>query len=275
MEIIANDDGSHIRVHVFIISWKGMRDRANRIAAAVCDDADEVTVIYSNEDGATETGEGRWVRVPNEWYYGKKFEECLRHHSSGVMFQIQADTSSTHWGGVIEQCREAYRKQPNIGVWAPNADFNAWLTERVSIRHVDSADVVAVANTDGVAWSMSEAVVGRMRELKYDMNNLGWGLEWAAIAYAMANNLLVLRDLSITISHPKGSGYGRESAGAQMDQFFSQLTVQEFIQLNILRKYCYPDSLLHNASAKGMLKALATKLSRYPSTVASRLGIAR
>lgn len=272
MKKIADGGDSHVGVHVFIISWKGMRDRANQIASAVRDFADEVTVIYSNENDFTETGEGCWIRVPNDWFYGKKFEECLRRHTSGVMFQIQADAFSENWGRVIEKCREAYSKQPDIGVWAPNVDFNAWVTERVAIRQIDSSGVVAVANTDGVVWSISESVVGRLRELNYSVNNLGWGVEWAAIAYAMANNLLVLRDLSLTIFHPKGSGYGREVAGVQMDEFFSQLTAQEFIQLNILRKYCYPDGLLHNATAKGLLKALVTKIVRYPSSIALKFG---
>ena len=273
MKKIAGRDNAHMRVHAFIISWKGMQRRASDIADAVFEFADDVTVIYSNEEDAIETGKGHWVQVPNEWFYGKKFEECLRQHTSGVMLQIQADASSNDWGAVVEKCRETYRSQPNVGVWAPNVDFNAWVTERVSIRRVDSAETVAVANTDGVVWSVSEAVVRRLSKLSYDVNNMGWGVEWAAIAYSMANNLLVLRDLSITILHPKGSGYGRQTAGVQMDAFFAQLTVQESIQLDVLRKYCYPDGLLHNATAKGLLRALAKKMVRYPYSLASKFGI--
>jgi hypothetical protein len=276
MDILGEgDDGARLRIHVFIISWKGMQARANTIASAVRDFADEVTVIYSNENDDVEEGDGHWVRVPNEWFYGRKFEECLRRHSGGVMFQIQADTSTEDWGKVVEQCREAYRAQRDLGVWAPNVDFNAWVTERVAIRQIGDAQAVAVANTDGVIWSLSEPVVRRLRELRYDMNNLGWGVEWAAIAYAMANNLLVLRDLSITIVHPQGSGYGRQAAGAQMEAFLSQLTAQEQVQLNVLRKYCHPDGLLHKATARALLKALTARVVRYPSTVASRFGLVR
>jgi hypothetical protein len=265
MEKIAGPDHPRVRIHAFVISWKGMQHRASRIADAVFE--------FADEDDSVETGSGHWIQVPNEWFYGRKFEECLRQHTSGVMLQIQADASSSDWGAVVEKCRETYRDQPNVGVWAPNVDFNAWVTERVSIRRVISAETVAVANTDGVLWSMSEAVVRRLSELAYDVNNMGWGVEWAAIAYSMANNLLVLRDLSITILHPKGSGYGRQAAGAQMDAFFAQLTVQESIQLDLLRKYCHPDGLLHNATAKGLLRALAKRMARYPYSVASRFGI--
>ena len=49
-----------------------------------------------------------------------------------------------------------------------------------------------------------------MCRLDYGCNNLGWGIEWSAIAYADTHDLLVLRDLGVRVRHRRGTDYSHQ-----------------------------------------------------------------
>jgi hypothetical protein len=223
-----------MRVHAFIISWTGQEENARRIAEAIASHVDELTVVYSNHAGQGERGAGDWHRVDDAWFYGKKFAACLKLHRSGVMLQIQADVVFDDWPRVVARCRHAHRTVPDLGVWAPYFDNTPWRQEIVLISALSDASLSVVANTDGLVWALSEPVADRMRELDYDGNNLGWGIDWAAICFALANRRMVVRDTSLVLTHPPGTGYSREEASAQMSAFLQQLPWPEKIQLQLL-----------------------------------------
>ena len=82
-------------------------------------------------------------------------------------------------------------------------------------------------------------------------------LDSMAIAFAYANNVLVLRDTSLLVQHPKGKGYGREDAAEQLASFLGQMTPQERIPMTITRVK-KPAPL----STKDLLYLLAKRLFR-------------
>lgn len=223
--------------NAFIISWSGTEDRARMIAASVVGEVDSLTVIYSNTSDTDLIGPGDWVRVPDEWFYGRKFRACLERHGAGIMLQIQADAECDDWPDLIRKCRVAHASDSTLGIWAPDIRFTPWESALVDIDQAHEDDVVPVAQTDGIVWSIVEPIVSRLRLLDYEQNNLGWGIDWIAGCCARVSNLRVLRDRSILVRHPPGAGYSRDEARQQMDVFLRQMTSQErdqFLLLNSL-----------------------------------------
>lgn len=224
-----------VPLHVNILAWVGFEEKARAIEEAVRPHADQVSVIYSVPDNPPKIPE-TWTTVDYECFFGCKFHQALRLHNTGVMLQIQADAHIDDWGHLICRCREAFDTIPDLGVWGPDVDYTMFTTDKVFISDFDpDRNLISVRQTDGIVWALSERVINRMRQADYSGNRLGWGIDSMAIAFAYANNMLVLRDTSLMVDHPQGKGYGREEASAQFEWFIEQLTVQEKIQMKITR----------------------------------------
>jgi len=220
-----------------------MHDKAEAIAAAVAPHVASTTVIYSNAEEAEEYGTGHWERVPNDFFFGRKFKRALDLFMTAtstspvdLFMLIQADAVHPDWPKVLTRCLWAFGI-PDLGVWCPKVDWSWWTTERVRLGDYGQTGLKMVAQTDGICWAIRREVVERIQRLDYDCNNLGWGVEWAAVAYAYAHNLLVLRDETVIVGHPKGSGYDHTEARRQQDLFLNQLSTQEKIQQALLFRY--------------------------------------
>ncbi len=225
------------RLHAFIICWSGREEAARAIAAAIQAEVEFLTVVYSNDAAVPESGAGIWVRVPNAHFFGRKFEFCLHHFAGDVMLMIQADASCGDWKGLAGACRRRFAGEPLLGIWSPEVDFTPWATDKVQFGKTREGDLAFVANTDAIVWGLAGAVVARMRGLNYEGNNLGWGVELLAMAHAMTNNLLAVRDLSVHVAHPRGTGYDRAEAERQGNAFLEQASTQERLQLMLLVQF--------------------------------------
>jgi hypothetical protein len=96
--------------------------------------------------------------------------------------------------------------------------------------------LVAVMQTDGIVFALAPAIQQRLRSMDYACNNLGWGIDWAAVAHALCSGHLVLRDTALHVSHTRGSGYDTQAAEAQMRAFLVQLTVPERNMVALLKQ---------------------------------------
>ena len=222
-------------LHVNILAWVGHEEKARAIEQAVTPHADQVSVVYSVPDNPPHIPD-TWTTVDYECFFGCKFKAALDLHESGVMLQIQADAHSDDWGQLISRCRKAFDTHPDLGVWGPDVDYTMFTTDKVFISDFDPDNsLVSVRQTDGIVWALSEKVIDRMRDADYSGNRLGWGIDSMAIAFAYANNMLVLRDTSLLVQHPRGKGYGADEAKQQLDWFLQQMSPQEKIQMKITR----------------------------------------
>jgi hypothetical protein len=214
-----------MKIHLFVISWTGKREAAEAIVASASH-ADFRTVIYSNATESLEEGTGEWLSVPNAWFFGRKFERALDafHPEADIFLLVQADAVLDDWNRVIDRCREAFRDE-TVGVWAPHVHHSWWTNERVVMGEGSVGSVVA--QTDGIAWAFRRSTVERLRSMDYACNNLGWGVEWAAIVHAHTEGRRAYRDQTISVFHPTGSGYNHGDARAQMNAYLSQLTASE------------------------------------------------
>jgi hypothetical protein len=222
-------------LHVNILAWVGHEEKARIIEEAVRPHADQVSVIYSVPAEPPDFPQ-TWTQVDYACFFGCKFREALALHKTGTMLQIQADAHIDNWGQLISRCRDAFDTIPDLGVWGPDVDYTMFTTDKVFISEFDrDKSLISVRQTDAIVWAISETVIERMGQADYSGNRLGWGIDSMAIAFAYANNMLVLRDTSLLVSHPKGMGYGQDEATQQLNWFLEQMTPQEKIQMKITR----------------------------------------
>lgn len=211
-------------IHAIVISWDGYHAQAVEIARRLEGTVDRLSVIYSNIENTTETGPGTWIHVPQEWYFGKKFRTSLDLLAPNeVMLQIQADAYSGNWPALVAGCRANLNEHPNIGIWSPDITWTPWPSEVVGLRHLKNTMLLEIEQSDGIVWALTPEILDRLRTLDYTCNNIGWGIDWAAICIARASGHIAVRDLEQTVDHPQSRGYSSAEATQGMKAFLAQL----------------------------------------------------
>lgn len=224
-------------IHAIIFCWPGKTLDARRICASISQKADRVTVIDASTDPVDVNGDSHWLKINPDSYFGHQFVHAMGLFDGDVMLQIQADASYPDWQRVVETCRERFEQMPELGIWAPDIDFTTWPTARVKLFNTGNPELVGVVQSDCIVWALRKPVVEFLRQFDYANNNLGYGIDWAAIAHCYANRALVLRDLSLRVLHPMGSGYSRDEAHRQMWGFINQMQRAERVQFALLWAY--------------------------------------
>ena len=214
-------------LHGVIISWDGMHDSASLIADALASSLARLDVVYSNRADIDETGSGLWHAVPQSWFYGWKFRKALELFLADTttthLLIISADAAHDDWASLARRAAEVLGKGPDLGIWAPDLDRSPWPTSKVASAQPGEDGCVEVLQTDGVVWAISSQVAATLSSLSFEENNLGWGIDWAAMRIAHKASLRVCRDLTCAIRHPEARGYDPEQARLQMNAFLRQL----------------------------------------------------
>ena len=221
-------------MNIFIISWEGKYEQAKFIADKLSYLNDKLYVIYSNNDGIEEKGSGKWIKVPNEFYFGMKFKTALDWNHDESMLIIHADAETDNWRELIVSSEDV-ENDSEIGVWAPDVDYTPWHRDLVTVSENKEIGISFVAQTDGIILFLANKVVKRLKLMNYEPNNLGWGIDWAAICFSYVNNLFVIKDNKIKVTHKKGAGYDSDEANYQMINFLNNnLTSQEKLMYSLL-----------------------------------------
>lgn len=228
---------SKLSLGVYIISWEGFGQRAAKIAESIQPHVDSLHVIYSNQAESDEHGAGQWHKVPNAWFFGKKFETAINLCNEDIFLLIHADVDTSNWQLLAERCHKVMSFN-DMGVWVPDINYSPWPVGATSITDVSNLPhVYFVANTDAIVVAYSKDVISRLKKYNYEVNNYGHGIDWAAVCYAYVNNKLVLGDQAVKVSHTKTDSYNKTDAKAQMALFFKQMTVQERMQYSVLNGF--------------------------------------
>ncbi|WP_323011165.1 glycoside hydrolase family 99-like domain-containing protein [Paracoccus sp. (in: a-proteobacteria)] len=200
-----------------------MYEKAHAIAAPLAESGAAVLVIHSEEDGAEKTGPGTWINVEQTLFFGRKFQVLLNAvEAHSRLLLIQADASSTDWHSVFRRFASLCEEAPDIGLWSPTIDNSAFPNAIVTLGPAEGG-LIPVVQTDAIVLGLHPAITGHLGRLDYEDNNLGWGIDWAAISFCRQEKLRVVRDLEIRIHHPKSRGYESLFATEQMTSFLSQL----------------------------------------------------
>lgn len=227
-------------IHAAIISWQGKHSQARRIADAIKGVVDlRLSVVASHPEPGMVTAPGDWHFVPNSHFFGPKCALALAATKPNeILLLIHADTDFNDWQRLVARCVTAFEAVPNLAVWAP--DFT-WTPYPLPVARVpggrvrgDDGMLVPVLHTDGIVVAFAPAAQDRLRALDCASNNLGWGIDWAAIGWAYSHGYLVLRDTAICVTHQRSRSYGPAEAVSQMQQFFNGLGEVDRIQIALL-----------------------------------------
>jgi len=256
-----------MKTSAFIICWPGKEKNARYIAKKILNYVDQLVVVYSTKNNFLLSGAGKWIQVPDDWYYGKKFKKILQLNKCDTMLHIHADAFCNNWIKLVKDFKEANKIFPNLGVWMPkeknkkyfiysdifnenykkylNTNFTTaldmnYLRKKMSKNLLDRYSFVCQSDT--TIWGITKKVILRMKKINYEFNNLGWGIDSASLAYSYCNNLIVVRDNSSSFKHQNHqlktkSNYNHVNALIQMNSFFNQLTFQEIVLLKLFHQY--------------------------------------
>lgn len=228
-----------VRIHAFVISWSGWDAAAAAISREIGPHVDVLTVIHSDPSGTAPPASREWEIVPNSHFYGLKFRRSLDLLAGDVMLQVQADTVCADWPGLVAAARRAFLTRPGIGVWSPDVNFTPMPTRLTTLAAADGP-LRHVAIVDGIVWALSAAVCARLSAFDYARNNVGWGIDWAASAFAHATGREVLVDTSITVEHPMSRGYATENALDQLEEFLEELDDHERAMRAMIQGFLAP-----------------------------------
>ena len=221
------------RLHAAIVSWDGMHAQAAAIAGALSGVVGKISVVYSNADATPETGAGDWIEVPQSAFFGHKFRVLLdRVAADETMLLIQADAGCDDWAGLARRCLALLGPGGASGgdgpaVWSPSIGNTPFPNNLVATGRSPGPGLIEVWQCDAIVLAMVPVVLDRLRALDFEMNNLGWGIDWASILEARGKGLAVVRDLGCTVRHPPSRGYASDVAVQQMWAFLSQLDAQD------------------------------------------------
>ena len=221
---------------IVIICWPGVEENAKFISKQLEKAGYSPAIIYSTKKNSNLNGPGQWIKVSDEFYYGRKFLKIITEFSYDILLQIHADAFCDDWLGLVERCYSIHCTYEYIGVWSPTPDNSAWQNNEVFLSELGDSGLISVAQTDCIVWSIKKTVSERLKKMNITKNNLGWGIDWAAICFCYCSGYLVVRDLNFTIKHKLGTGYLANEAGKQMNDFLEELSTQEKIMYHLLRK---------------------------------------
>jgi hypothetical protein len=224
---------------IFIISWAGQHDNACFIADQIAKKHQNVAIVYSNPDpNFILTAPCQLIRRPNELFWADKFKACLDAVGQEGMLVIHADCHCTDWSQLVDRCKQVVERVDALGVWAPQIDGTYFHVNVTQMAKLKKNNLVLSALTDGIVFYLAPAIVDRMRQVDYETNQLGWGIDFLFCSYAHCIQKWVAIDLMIQVTHPKGvTGYDNQEARRQLDGFLNQFTLNERLQHQLLTTY--------------------------------------
>jgi len=138
----------------------------------------------------------------------------------------------------VARCGQAFDSVADLALWAP--DFT-WTPYPLAVAGLPGAArqgadgaLIPVVQTDGIVLALAPDTQARLRALDCTSNNLGWGIDWAALGWAYAQGRMVLRDSALCVTHHRSRSYGSNEAAEQMRRFFEGLSEAERTQITLL-----------------------------------------
>lgn len=230
-----------MKILCFIFSWRGQYENAVKLETQLIPFVDNLVVINSDDDNKP----GHWINIGNECYFSDQFRKALElasQYDYDVLMHIQADVSFGDWSKVFESAKRSNEKY-NWAVFAPNVDDTFYISHRTDVFPLDN-NYRVVATPDNSCWMIKKEYVNLLNGYLHLMenNHFGWGWDLIVCGLAHHNGDKVIRDYSITIDHPKSTGYKKEEAEQEMMETFNKSP--KFLQEVVYKIKVEPTSLI-------------------------------
>lgn len=226
-------------MHIFIISWTGVHQKAQFIAETLLKENHQVSIVFSDEGKSPFPDlDCDLIARPNHLFWGDKFSACLEHLNSDSMLVIHADCDTDSWQNLVGRAITMMQKHTSMGVWVPKIEGTNYHLNRIKMADAND-DLALVVQPDAIIFALKKPVIDRVKQLDYSKNILGWGIDTIFTAFAYSHNLFVAVDKTIEVFHPVSRGYKTQEAIKQCGEFLTQMTVNEYLMRSMMEAHLF------------------------------------
>jgi len=219
-----------VKIQAFIFCWRDYVSEALKMENLISPLA-KTTVINSNVNFHY----GKWINI-KDGYFAEQWNTLLEHidDDTEYVFHIQADAFCDDYEALFRRFRKIEREYP-IGVYAPDVSFTPCKYNLYDLKKY-ADNLYRVPNTDCTCWFINTELMDKKPLFDLSVNKTGWGADFYYIALALTRELLVMRDYSIEIHHPRNTGYDHGRAYDEYVKWLFQQDAEIFMQINHLMK---------------------------------------
>jgi hypothetical protein len=220
-----------MKIQAFIFNWPGKKQHATKLEALFSAHCETIVI---NSDDTLRTRHPHWQHIGDDGYFTDQWNAALDRFNADIFLHIQADLWPTKVGKVLSE-GERYMTDYNVGVYAPNVDFNPHIYRRQWLRKLDKG-VYEVPATDNSYWAIRSEIVRNMPRVDPRVNRLGWGIEYLVSAVARRSGFKVVRDYRFTAGHLKKRGYDNEQASTELAELKNTLDGELYENMRALEQ---------------------------------------
>ena len=202
-------------IYVYIFSWKKVTENAIELHKNVSKHIKNTFIINCDENNYIENA----IQLNDDYYYGGQFQTAIQHiHEGKILSIITGDVNpDANWEKISINCVNALNSN-QIGIYAPNVD----VTGHPSRNELLWDELYTVDNTDCTCLFISGEIVTYLKDIPYfELSNLGWGIDIIFIEESIKRQKKVVRDYSVCVKQPPGTGYNTEQAKIQMEKIIN------------------------------------------------------
>jgi len=193
-------------IYVYIFSWKKVTQNAIDLHKNVSNYFKNTIIINCDENVNIENS----IQLNDHFYYGGQFDIAIKNIPEGnILCIITGDVSpNADWEKISINSINAFNSN-KIGIYAPNVD----VTGHPSRNKLLWDELYTVNNTDCTCWFILPEIVSHLKNIPYyEISNLGWGIDQIFIQESNKIQKYVVRDYSVCVEQPPGTGYNTEIA---------------------------------------------------------------
>jgi len=202
-------------IYVYIFSWKKVTENAINLHKNVSNYFKNTIIINCDENINIENS----IQLNDNFYYGGQFDIAIKNIPEGnILCIITGDVSpNADWEKISVHSVNAFNSN-KIGIYAPNVE----VTGHPSRNELLWDELYSVNNTDCTCWFILPEIVSYLKNISYyELSNLGWGIDLIFIEESNKRQKYVVRDYSVYIVQPLGTGYNTNVARIQMGKLIN------------------------------------------------------
>jgi hypothetical protein len=195
-----------VRIQAFIPDWPGEKQHAKQTAALIETFCESVTILDDPKD-----------------YFTDQWEKARSLFTGDVLLWVMADVyPPDNVRAMFGDIEFWLRPESRIGIYAPNVEWTGQQLFTYKLREIHP-NVYEVPAPEMLCWALKKDVLDTMPHVDPDVNRLGWGIEYLAVAAARSINQVAVRDYNFCAMHPNSTNYGNNTAGIQYDNWLNSL----------------------------------------------------
>lgn len=162
-------------------------------------------------------------------YFNNQFLKAVELFGSSnkeILLHIQADASLScdKINNLIDDSIMYYKKY-TWGLYAPNVYFTSFVKNITNTFTFEEKNLKTVSVTDCTFWFIHKDIIRSVFNLNINFTKykFGWGYDILCSSICNLLNRPIIRDYNYLVAHPKGTGYNKIFAMAELEEIIMNL----------------------------------------------------